>query len=88
MLIEDVPIEDFIYGFSHILSLASYGVVSVEVFEIPDLPLDENLFFALAVDPPSEDTVYSRILRGKTLGKHWWIGIPKGTEQHAMECSG
>ena len=56
-------------GFSHILSLASYGVVSVEVFEMPDLPQVENLFFAVAVNPPSEDTVFSRILQGKQLGK-------------------
>ncbi|XP_033630064.1 uncharacterized protein LOC117292210 isoform X1 [Asterias rubens] len=57
-----------VVGFSHILSLASYGVVSVEVFEMPDLPQVENLFFAVAVNPPSEDTVFSRILQGKQLG--------------------
>ncbi|XP_038068331.1 uncharacterized protein LOC119737791 [Patiria miniata] len=60
--------EGFV-GFSPVVTLASYGVVSVEVFELIGASSYENLFFAIGIDPVTTDDVYSRILAEKVIGQ-------------------
>ncbi|XP_022080316.1 uncharacterized protein LOC110973646 isoform X2 [Acanthaster planci] len=61
--------HDGVVGFSQVLTLASYGVVTVEIFEIMGLPEYQNLFFALGVNPVTDDDTSSWIIGERIIGQ-------------------